>query len=111
MAALAIMKYDFQRFLSREMGLAHQEIDAFSPLDAALAAIAEAVHNIAFALAHFRHVDAYRPRMHAVVSAAPRQVSDARAGNHRLGGRTSLVNAGAANMHALDNSGLPSRVG
>jgi hypothetical protein len=90
------------------MRLSHQEIHSFGTFDTSLAAIAETVYNITFALAHFDHIDCYRPGVYAVVSAAPGEISHASAGNHRLGGCAAFINAGAPYMYSLNNGGSPS---
>ena len=72
------------------------------------AAVAEVIHDVPLALAHFGHVDGYRTVVDAVVRRAAVQVGRPGAGYHRLGRRTAHVYAGAAHVFPLDERGLAS---
>jgi hypothetical protein len=76
-----------------------------------LAAIAETVYDIPFALSHLDHIYCYRASVHAVVSATPRQVGHAGAGNQCLGGCAAFINAGATYMYAFNDGDFPSGPG
>src|SRR5262249_60565820 len=56
-------------------------------------------------------VDTHGPGAYAVVGRPPRQVGDAGAGDHRLGGGAALVDAGAADVGPLHQGGLAPRLG
>ena len=73
-------------------------------LDASLAAVAKAVHDIALALSDTFHIDANVAGVNAVIGASARQVGDATAGDHRLGGSASLIDTGPADMFPLNQS-------
>src|ERR1019366_3249342 len=66
----------------------------------------KAVDDIALALAHAFHVNADVAGVNAIIGASPREVSDAGAGDHGLGGSASLIDAGPADMFTLDESGV-----
>src|ERR1019366_7382841 len=96
---------DKQGLGAGQTGFAEDQLKICRLLNAALAAIAKAVHDVALALADAFHVDADVAGVNAVISGPPPEVSDAGAGDHGLGGSASLVDAGAADMLALDESG------
>src|SRR5262249_13672401 len=73
-------------------------------------AASEALYNVTLALAHLHHVHGDRAGIHAIVGPATSQVSNTGAGNHGLGRGAALVDAAAANVLALDDSGLVSRL-
>src|SRR5262249_34096493 len=54
-----------------------------------------------------RGAAAARPAPNAVIARPPRQVRHASAGDHRLGGRAALVEAGAADVGPLHHGGAP----
>ena len=88
-----------------EAGLPADQVDALGAGDSALAAGAKARDDIAFPLTDLLHVDGDWTRQDAVVGAAPGEIGNAGASNHGLGRRTALVDAGAADMLALDERG------
>src|ERR1019366_1205581 len=96
---------DKQGLRPGETGFAEGQLEICRLLNAALAAIAKAVHDIALALADAFHVDADVAGVNAIIGASPREISDAGAGDHGLGRSASLIDAGAADMFALDESG------
>ncbi len=49
--------------------------------------------------------------MHAIVGRAAREIGDPSAIEHRLGRRAAIVDAGAADIRALDERGLPAGAG
>ncbi len=61
LARLAAVHTQGDRLGAAEAGLAHQQIQALDALGAALAAAAEALDDIALALAHFRHIELIGP--------------------------------------------------
>src|ERR1700733_443638 len=75
------------------------------PVEALLAAVAKAVHDVALALPHAFHVDADGSGVHAIAGAPPRQRRHARAGDHGFRRRATLVHAGSAHMLAFDQCG------
>jgi hypothetical protein len=88
---------------SAEVALAEEQVNTVGGFDASLAAVAEAGHDVALALAHTGQVDADRARVHAVVRAATCEVGGAGAGNHGLGRSAAHVDARAAHVLALDD--------
>ena len=85
-----------------EASLAKDQFDAIGALDAALSAVAEAIHNIAFPLPYARHVHADRACPDTVVGRAAREVGHPGAGDHRLGRRAAHVDARSAHVLAFD---------
>ena len=78
---------------------------------ALLPVVAETLDHLLLARDDLRQVDVDIVDVDAVVGAAPRQVRDTRAGDHRLGGRAADVDASAADVLALDQRDLPARLG
>src|SRR5664280_1814869 len=102
----AVFLPDEQRLSAGETGLAEDQLKVRRFFDASLAAIAKAVHDIALALPNTFHVDTDVSGANAIISASPRQIRDAGAGDHGLGGSASLIDAGTADMFAFDESGV-----
>src|ERR1019366_5579970 len=102
----AVSLPDKQGLGAGETGFAEDQLKICRLLNAPLATIAKAVHDIALALPAPFHIDADVAGVNAIIGASPREVSDAGAGDHGLGGSASLIDAGAANMLALDESGV-----
>ena len=48
--------------------------------------------------------------MDAVIGATPGKIGNASAGDHRLGGRTTLVDTGTTDMDPLNQGSLPSSI-
>src|ERR1035437_3442245 len=94
----AVFLPDEQGPSAGETGFAEDQLEICCLLNAALAAIAKAVDDIALALPHAFHVDADVAGMNAIISASPRQIRDAGAGDHGLRGSASLIDAGTADM-------------
>jgi hypothetical protein len=90
-----------------EAGLPEDELDIGGFLQTLLAPAAEAPDDHALALEDAAHVDLDGAGFHAVVRPAPRQIRDAPARHHRFGGRAADVDAGAADVLALDHRDLP----
>src|ERR1017187_1688424 len=88
-----------------ETGLAEDQLKIRRFFDASLAASAKAVHDIALALPDTLHVDADVSGVNTIISASPRQIRDAGAGDHGLRGSAPFIDAGAADMFALDECG------
>src|ERR1019366_4648704 len=101
----AVFLPDEQRLSAGETGLAEDQLKMCRFFDASLAAIAKAVHDIALALPNTFHVDADVAGVNAIISASPRQISDAGAGDHGLSGSASHIYAGTADLFALDECG------
>src|ERR1035438_885239 len=99
----AVFQPDEQRFGAGETGLAEDQLHIGGLLNACLAGIAETLYDIALALPHAFHVDADVAGVNAIIRASPRQISDAGAGDHRLGGSASYVDASTADILALDD--------
>src|ERR1035438_5434224 len=104
----AIFWPDEQGLGAGETGFAEDQLDIGGLLNACLAGIAKTVYDIALALPDAFHVDANVAGVNAVIGASPRQISDAGAGDHGLGGSASHVDAGTADILALDDSGAHS---
>src|ERR1035437_633108 len=102
----AVFLPDEQRLGPGETGFAEDQIKIPRVYNASLAAIAKAVHDIARALPVAFHVDADVTGLNAIISASPCKISDAGTGDHGLRGSASLVDAGSADMFALDESGV-----
>src|SRR5260370_32318131 len=58
----------------------------------------------------FPYTTLFRSVMHTVLSGAAREISDAGTIEHRLGRRAPIVDAGAADVRALDERGFPAGV-
>src|SRR5581483_1795912 len=90
-----------------EAGLAGDQLEVLGRAESALVAAAEALDDVALALADAGHVDLDPAGVDAVVGGAAGEVGDAAAGDHRLGRGAALVDAGAADVLALDQRGRP----
>src|SRR6266705_2694809 len=90
-----------------ESGLAKDELEVCGFLQGLLAVIAEALDHAALAIDHPAHVYRDAAGVDAVVFRAPGEIRDAAARDHRLGGRAADVDAGAADLFALDHCELP----
>jgi hypothetical protein len=88
-----------------ERGFARDQVHP-GTLQAPLAAAAEALHDLAFALSDLRHVYGDGAVLYPVVRRAAVEVGDLGAGDHGLGGGAALVYAGAPHVLALDERGL-----
>src|SRR5204863_6454703 len=110
-ARFAILQLDLDRFWPGKRGLTQQQIDALCVLQTLLAAIPPAIHNVAFALADFFHIDADWTRLYAVITAASRQIRNSCAGNERLGRCAAFIDARSADVFAFDNRRLASSLG
>src|SRR5664280_557603 len=104
LAALSLP--DKQGLGAGKTGFAEDQLKVRSLFDASLAAIAKAVHDIALALPNTSHIDADVSGANAIISASPRQIRDAGAGDHGLRGSAPFIDAGAADMFAFDESGV-----
>src|ERR1035438_392683 len=102
----AVFLPDEQRLSAGETGLAEDQLKICRLCNASLAASAKAVHDIALALPDTLHVDADVSGANAIISASPRQIRDAGAGDHGLRGSAPFIDAGTADMFALDESGV-----
>src|SRR5690242_11827294 len=111
LAGLAVGQPQLQGLRPGEARGGTQQVEAIGLLDAALAAATEARDDVALALAHARQVYGDRAGMHAVIGAATREVGNAGAGYHGLGWGAAFVDAGAADVLALDEGSAPSRAG
>src|SRR5262249_55457975 len=95
----------FNSFRTGEFGLAKDQIQVRGFLDARLAAVAKAVHDISLALQHFPQIYADSSGANSVIRRPARKIRYAAAGHHGFSWRAALVDTGAANMHALDERG------
>src|SRR5215208_3284842 len=98
---IAIVRAYRERSRARKAGFAKYQVKPFCGFDALLATVPEAVHDRALAASHLGHVDGDRTVVDAVVGRTPVYVGCLRAGDHRLGGGTALVDAGAADVLAF----------
>src|SRR5260370_7877286 len=100
----AVAQAHRERLWLREARLAEEQLNPRRLFDAVLAARAEVVDDLALALAHPYHIHLHGAAgVHAIVGATPREIGHPRARHHRFGGRAALVDAGAADMRALDD--------
>src|SRR6266851_5898398 len=90
-----------------ESGLAEDQFDIGGFLERLLNVVAEALDHAALALVHPTHVHRHGTGADAVIFRAPSEISDASAGQHGLGRRAADVDAGAADVLALDHRDLP----
>jgi hypothetical protein len=111
LASLAAVQAHLQRFRTAEACSAEQEIHALGRLDPSLAAAAELLDDVALSLPDLRHIHAHGADLNAIVGRAARQIGHPPARHHGLGGGTSLVDAGAPNMLALDQRGSAAGAG
>jgi hypothetical protein len=107
---LASRAADLERARADEPRFAADERDA-RRLEPALAARAEPLDDLLLAQSHVREVHRDRAGTHAVVGRAAREVCDAGARDHGLGGRAPDVDAGPADVRALDQRGSPAGTG
>ena len=110
-ALAAVLRVDDNFAGTAEAGLTEDQFKVGSLFQFRLATVAKVVDDVALAFPNFGHIDTDGPRLHAIISGPPHQVGDAPAGHHRLRRRASLINAGAANMFALDESSTHSGAG
>jgi hypothetical protein len=89
-------------------GFAADQIQVLGVIEALLASAAEAVRDIALAPSHLDHVHVHGAVLDAVVGGAAVKVGYLRAGDHRLGRGTALVDAGAADVLAFYDRRLAS---
>jgi hypothetical protein len=89
-----------------EAALAEHEIDRRHALEPALAAAPELLDHALLARPDLGEIDARGARMHAEIGAAPREIGDARGGDHRLGRGAADVDAGAADVPRFDDRSL-----
>src|ERR1700682_508125 len=78
---------------AREFGVAEDQIEVGSFLDAMLAAIAEEVDDIALAFADTKHVNARRSDLDSVIGTAAGEISDAAASDHGFRGSAAFIDA------------------
>src|SRR6266849_3133511 len=90
-----------------ESGFAEDQLDIGGLLERLLNVMAEALDHAALALVHPTHVHLHGAGVDTVVFRAPSEISDAGARHQGLGRRAADVDAGAADMLALDDRGLP----
>src|SRR5262249_14809515 len=102
---------DGQCFWAGKARVAEDQFQVRGLFDAALAAIAETVDDVALALANSFHVNGDGPGAHAIVGSAASQVGHAAASDHGLGGRAALVDACTAHVFAFDESRALSGLG
>src|ERR1700716_2002752 len=96
---------------SNEPRVSGEQVEVLCLLNSFQAALAKLFNHTLLALADFAHVDVDIAVMHAIVRRAPREISDASAIEHRLGWRAAIVDARAADVSALDERSLPTRLG
>ena len=99
------MQTHLDSLVAGEACLSAQPVQIRRVLDPSLAAAAEALHDLAFPLPHLDHIDSDRTGTHPIVRAAPGEIGDPSTGDHRLGWCTTLVDAGTADVGALDQRG------
>jgi len=80
-------------------------------LEPSFDAAAEASDDIALTLANLGQIEGDRTGLDTIVGAPAGEMRDTSAGDHRLGGSASLVDAGATYMFALDHRRRPPRLG
>src|SRR6058998_1435225 len=90
------------RVRADEPRLAYQQVQPSGGREATLTARTEALDDAALPLAHGRHVYDDRARPHTVVRGAAGEVRYPGARDHGLGRGAALVDAGAADVDALD---------
>src|SRR5690606_22637761 len=100
---------DAHRLRPREAPLAAHQFDP-GVVEPTLAAAAERRDDLAGPLTHGSHVDRRRTDVHAIVAGAAHDVRDPPGGDHRLRGRAPLVDAGTADVLALDEGDAPPRL-
>src|SRR5271169_2703991 len=103
-ALRAVLQADLNGARAGEAGFAEKKIEIGSFFDMGLVAIAEVVDDVALALPNAAQINRDAAGVNAVIRAASREVGDAPACDHRLGGSATLVDASAANVCALHES-------
>src|SRR6059036_1241195 len=97
------------RLRADEPRLAYQQVQPSGGREATLTARTEALDDAALPLAHGRHVYDDRARPHTVVGGAAGEVRYPGARDHGLRRGAALVDAGAADVDALDQGAAPAR--
>ena len=110
-ALAAVIHANQNRLGGSEAGFSEDEFEVGGLLDARLVSVAEAIHDIALALANFFQVNRDRAGVDSVIGGPAGKVSDASAGDHCLGGSASFVYASAADVLAFDECGAEAGVG
>src|ERR1700686_1397771 len=103
----AVVQLNFDLVRPDEPRVTGDQIKIRSLLNSLEAALAKLFDHTLLALADFAHVDDDFAMMHAIVRCATREISHAGAIEHRLCRRAAIVDAGAADVGALDQRGLP----
>src|SRR5262249_29429564 len=99
---IATLESHFNGFRAGESGFTEDQIQVGGLLDARLAAVAKAVHDIPLAFPHFAQIYADSSGVNSVIRSPARKIRYATARHHGFGWRAALVDACAANMYALD---------
>src|SRR5205085_11114537 len=92
-----------------EPSIAREQIKVFGFLNSLQSAFAKFFDDALLSFANFPHIDANIAVMHAEIGSAPREISNARAIEHRLCRRATIVDACATDLIALDQRSLPTR--
>src|SRR5258708_8064224 len=101
--ALGVLLRTYHDGLGRgETGFAEDEVEIRGLLEAPLAAAAEAVDDVAFALPDALHVHANIASVNAVVRPTPSKIGDPRARDHRLGRCAAFIDARSSDVYALN---------
>jgi hypothetical protein len=108
---VSAVQQHLDRLGAGETSLTQDQVQSLGALDALLAATAKALDNVTLALADCFHIHRHRVGLHAIVGGSPGQVGYPRTGDHRLGGRAALVDAGTAQVLAFNEGCLPTSVG
>ncbi len=101
----------FKLFRPGKTRVPPEQVQARRGFNAFLAPAAKTLDDIPFALAHHGHIDADRTGLYAIVSRAPGQVGDPRAGHHSFRGGAAFIDAGTAYVLLLDQRCFPASPG
>ena len=102
---------DLDRVRADEAGMAPDQAQVLRPADPLVEAFDRLADHRVLARLHRLHVDAHRPGIHPPVGGAPGDVGGAGARDQGLGRDAAVVDAGAAEVLALDERGLHARFG
>ena len=102
-----VREIDAERLRPGEASVTANQIESRSLIDAPLGTRPKRCDDSALALADRGHIDMHMAALDPVVGGATRQVGDSSTGDHRLGRRAALVDAGPTDMLSLDQCGPP----
>src|SRR5580704_16679114 len=94
-----------------EAGLSEYQVEIFSFFQGLLAAVAETIDDIPFALADFLHIDTDRTGAYSIICRPASQIRDASARDHGFRRRASFIDARATDVFSLDNGGAHAGLG